>query len=263
MVFRIGIQIGMLPGSYTTALDRFRLLRQQFSFLSAELQLESSLNYAHFTPFTDVVPDAEILGVHLPFMNLDPFSPITERRSSSRKILSDSIQNASDIDADYVVFHARAPGPVNQGKTWIPLLSGLAEKSGESGMKFCLENADDLYDIATIHQILHELPEVRLCMDIGHLYEHTFNLLTRYLPLSGDTRLARELENLKEHTACIHIHNHDGFTAHRTLESGKIDFSPLRKYRSMDIPLILESDYRNVPPDTLSHDIRYLREVIA
>ena len=263
MGFKIGMQLGVLPGSYTKALDRFRSLQQQFSFLSAELQLESSLNYAHFTPFTNEVPNVEILGVHLPFMDLDPFSTITERRYNSRNVLSGSIQNASDIDADYVVFHARAPEPVNQGKKWIPLLSELAGKSEESGMKFCLENADDLYDIATIHRILHELPEVSLCLDIGHLYEHTFNLLTRYLPLSGDTRLARELENLKEHIACIHIHNHDGFSAHRTLESGKIDFSPLSKYRSMDIPLILESDYRNVPPDILSHDIRYLRDVIA
>ena len=89
------------------------------------------------------------------------------------------------------------------------------------------------------------------------------NLLTRYLPLTGDTRLARELENLYEHISCIHIHNHDGFYAHRTLEAGKIDFSPLEKYRTMDIPLILESDYRDVSMEILKHDIRYLRDVIA
>ncbi|MGB9176386.1 MAG: TIM barrel protein [Methanoregula sp.] len=257
------MQIGMLPGSYAAALDRFRLLQKQFSFLSAELQLEPSLYNAHFPPPDKEVPDVEILGVHLPFMDLDPFSTIAERRHNSRQVLSGSIQNAADIDADYVVFHARAPGPVNRGEEWAPLVSELAEKSGESGMKFCLENADDLYDIAKIHEILHELPEVNLCLDIGHLYEHTFNLVTRYLPLSHDRRLARELENLYEHIACIHIHNHDGFYAHRTLEAGKIDFSPLRKYRSMEIPLILESDYRDVPADTLSHDIRYLRDMIA
>jgi len=263
MAFKTGMQIGMLPGSYTEALDRFRLLQEQFSLVSAELQMESSLYQAHVTPPDKGLPDVEMLGVHLPFMDLDPFSMMVEKRCSSRRILSGSIQHASDISADYVVFHARAPGPVNQAEVWAPLLSELSEKSQESGMKFCLENADDLYDIATIHRLLHELPEVSLCLDIGHLYEHTFNLLTRYLPLRGDTRLARELEGLNGHIACIHIHNHDGFYAHRTLEAGKIDFSPLRKYRAMDIPLIMESDYRDVSWDTLCHDVRYLRDVLA
>jgi hypothetical protein len=68
---------------------------------------------------------------------------------------------------------------------------------------------------------------------------------------------------MSDHISCIHIHNHDGFYAHQTLEAGKIDFSPLIKYRTMDIPLILESDYRNISLKILSRDIRNLKDVIA
>lgn len=263
MALKIGMQIGMLPGSYADALDRFRLLQQHFPLSSAELQMEASLYRAHGTRSDNDLPDVEILGVHLPFMDLDLFSGNPERCQTSRTALSDSIQHASDIDADYVVFHARAPGTVNQGEVWAPLLAELAEQSQESGMRFCLENADDLYDIATIRRLLNDLPAMSLCLDIGHLYEHTFSLLTRYLPLSHDTRLARALEGFRDHLACIHIHNHDGFIAHRSLEDGKIDFSPLNKYRALDIPLIMESDYRDRSGETPARDIRYLMRVLA
>jgi endonuclease IV len=263
MTFRLGIQMGMLPGQYEQALDQFTRLQEQFSLSSAELQLEPSIYNAHFTPGKDKVPQAETLGVHLPFMGLDPVSEKLDIRRKSLETFYQSIRAAADCGAAYVVFHARTQSSVQLASGWIPVLADLTEKTEDAGLQFYLENADSLYDTVQIHHILHELPGVHLCLDIGHLYEHTFNLLTRYLPLTGDTRLARELENLCEHISCIHIHNHDGFYAHRTLEAGKIDFSPLEKYRTMDIPLILESDYRDVSMEILMHDIRYLRDVIA
>jgi endonuclease IV len=262
MTFRLGMQIGMLPGQYEQALNQFNKLQEQFSLYSAELQLESSIYNAFFTPGKDRVPHADIIGVHLPFMGLDPVSDKPDIRRKSLETFYHAIHASADCDAAYVVFHARTQTSGQQESGWITVLADLADKSNEAGIRFCLENADSLYDITQIHQILHELPKVHLCLDIGHLYEHTFNLLTRYLPLSGDTRLARELENLCNHISCIHIHNHDGFYAHQSLEAGKIDFSSLKKYRSLDIPLILESDYRNIPSDILSHDLRYLTGVI-
>ena len=263
MTFRLGVQIGMLPGPYDQALDQFNILQEEFSLSSAELQLEPTIYNAYFTPGKDRIPCADTLGVHLPFMGLDPISEKPAIRKKSLETLSHSIRAAADSGAAYVVFHARTQSSVHQAPGWVRLLVDLVGKTEDAGILFCLENADSLYDTAQIHHILHELPEVHLCLDIGHLYEHTFNLLTRYLPLSWDMRLARELENLSDHISCIHIHNHDGFFAHQTLEAGKIDFSPLIKYRTLDIPLILESDYRNISPKILSRDIRYLKDVIA
>jgi endonuclease IV len=263
MALKIGLQTAMLPGTYAEALDHFIVLQKQFSFSSAELQLESTLYTAHVTLPHDIVPEVEILGVHLPFMDLDPFSPRTEKCQYSRHILFNAIQAASEINADYVVFHARAPGTINKGILWAPFLSELAEKSQESGMTFCLENADDLYDIGQIHPILHELPKIKLCLDIGHLYEHTFNLFTRYLPLFYDKRLANALKELDKHIKCMHIHNHNGFYSHQLLTRGKIDFRPIRQIQSMDIPLIVESDYRREQAGTIEYDIRFLGELIA
>jgi sugar phosphate isomerase/epimerase len=263
MTFRLGVQIGMLPGQYEQALDQFTILQEQYSLSSAELQLEPSIYNAYFTPGKDRVPHADTLGVHLPFMGLDPISEKPALCKKSLETFYHSIRAAADCGAAYVVFHARTQSSVQQASGWTRVLADLVEKSEEAGILFCLENADSLYDTAQIHHILHELPEVRLCLDIGHLYEHTFNLLTRYLPLFGDRRLARELENLSDHLSCIHIHNHDGFYAHQTLAAGKIDFSPLFKYQSMDIPLILESDYRKISPKILSRDIHYLKGMIG
>jgi sugar phosphate isomerase/epimerase len=263
MTFRLGVQIGMLPGHYGQALEQFTNQQEQFSLPVAELQLESSIYDAYFTPGKDRLPHADTIGVHLPFMGLDPVSEKPDIRKKSLEIFDHSIRTAADCGAAYVVFHARTLSSERKESEWTMVLADLALTSEDAGIRFCLENADSLYNIPRIHQILHKLPAVHLCLDIGHLYEHTFNLLTRYLSLSGDTRLARELENLSDHVSCIHIHNHNGFYAHQTLEAGKIDFSPLKKYRSLDIPLILESDYRNVPPDTLMHDIRFLMDVIA
>ena len=263
MTFKIGMQIGMLKGSYEQALDQFNILQQQFSFSSAELQLESSIYNAYFVPEKHRVPKVEILGVHLPFMGLDPVSDEPHTRKNSLETIYHSIRAAADCGSTYVVFHARTQRSGSMTSAWMPVLADLAEKSGELGMRFCLENADDLYDTTQIHNILHELPGISLCLDIGHLYEHTFNPLTRYFPLFYDTRLTMALENLHDHIACIHIHNHDGFYAHRMLNEGKIDFAPVNKLRSMKIPLILESDYRDVSLSTISQDIRYLKELIV
>jgi sugar phosphate isomerase/epimerase len=263
MAFKMGMQIGMLTGSYEQALDQFNILQQQFSFSSAELQLESSIYNAFFNPERNKVPDVDILGVHLPFMGLDLISDEPGKRKNSFETLYHSIHTAADCGSSYVVFHARTQSSESMISTWTPVIADLAEKSREQGVRFCLENADSLYDTTHIHTILHELPGIYLCLDIGHLYEHTFNLLTRYFPLFHDTRLTRALENLHDHIACIHIHNHDGFYAHRMLNEGKIDFAPINKLHSRDIPLILESDYRNVPLSTISHDIKYLKELIT
>lgn len=263
MTFRLGVQIGMLPGRYEQALETFIILQEQYSLSSAELQLEPSIYHAHFTPGKDRVPRTDILGVHLPFMGLDPVSADPALRQRSLETFYGSIRSAADCGAAYVVFHARTQSPVNNTSGWIAVLADLSERSKDAGIRFCLENADSLYDTTRIHQILHELPGVHFCFDIGHLYEHTFNLLTRYLPLSSDARLGRELGHLCDHTACMHIHNHDGFLAHQTLKAGKIDFSPLKNYRSLDIPLILESDYRDGDPEILSEDISYLVDLIA
>jgi sugar phosphate isomerase/epimerase len=263
MPYKMGMQIGMLTGSYEQAIDQFNLLQQQFSFSSAELQLESSIYNAYFNPERDRVPDVEILGVHLPFMGLDLISDDADKRKNSLETMYHSIRVATDSGSSYVVFHARTQSFESLTSTWMPVLADLADKSRENDVRFCLENADSLYDTTQIHAILHELPGIYLCLDIGHLYEHTFNPLTRYFPLFHDSRLTRALENLHDHIACIHIHNHDGFYAHRMLHEGKIDFTPINKLRAMDIPLILESDYRNVPLNTISQDIQYLKELIT
>lgn len=263
MAIKIGMQLGMMRGSYREALDQFNKLQQKFAFTSAELQLESTIYSAYYSRSDHVLPTVDVLGMHLPFMRLNPISPNDSERAKSLNIFRNAINDAADAGSAYVTFHARTQGSPPPAHIWKTVLSQLAVEAGERGLQFCLENADDLPDLACIHQILHELPEVCLCLDIGHLYEHTFNPLTRYLPLIYDRKLTHTINDMKDHIACVHIHNHDGFFAHQPLTMGKIDLTPIRDLQSLDIPLILESDYRSVPIVTLEQDINFLIELVA
>jgi len=65
------------------------------------------------------------------------------------------------------------------------------------------------------------------------------------------------LSRIRDRTGCVHVHNHDGRTAHRPLTKGKI---MLGRFKAMaeilgDLPWILEADYRRERHGTVDTDL--------
>ena len=296
----IGIHIGMLPGNtFGAATEIFQQLRERYSLSACEIHLERSLYSPAIWPWDSTAQaDAAALrstvarmGVHLPFVDMNPVSANPRISEVSRSILEESLEFASQIRADYAVFHARGHIEGNGSREkelrlWKDVVAGLGEKASSLGVTFCLENADDLRDMREVRLLLGGLGKsVRMCLDIGHLFERRYSASflprliyalndrispfpfawTKGLPMETGYDWHRTIGALAGGTACIHLHSHDGRAAHCRLKKGKIDFTPLRNLAKLvfDIPVILEADYSRCTVDEIGDDIRYLGELLS
>jgi sugar phosphate isomerase/epimerase len=205
------------------------------------------------------------------------------------EVLEKSMSFAAKTQADYVVFHARGrlaslPDRAVYLAKWRVVVERLAAAAGRLGLTFCLENADDLTDLAEIEGVICGLPgNVGLCLDIGHLYERSYEgkgilkkaliindrlsprpfLWKAGLPVSPKSDWAEMCECLLSRITCLHLHNHDGRRAHTSLRSGKIDLRPLREIKMAlkDIPVIVEVDYRAADFQFVLSELKYLYEL--
>lgn len=293
----IGYQISLTRAAgWQTAVNEFAALAKEFDLKSAELHLDTALYENAVWPLDTgaaaiiqdrLRPCVDVLGVHLPFYELNPFSKNRLIRKTSITHFEDSIRFAGLIGADYVVFHARCDCFASTAvsvKDWIGLIKKLAEQSAASGMHFCIENADTIPDLATIETIINSAPgTIHLCMDIGHLFERDYERLglKKYfylindrfspwpfmfkagLPLHPYKSIFSILKRFKPWIQCVHVHNHDGRTAHQPLSKGKINFAGLKAASRFlsDVPVIIESDYTSLPVDNIKTDLQRLNEI--
>jgi endonuclease IV len=274
------------------AIEGFLALQSEHTLQSAEVHLERSLYQAACWPWeehlafkirTYLRPEVSKLGVHLPFIDLNPIAANRQIACSSRQILEESIRFAAMGESDYVVFHARGGRQTSNEELylWSQVVGNLAEVAEENGVLFCLENADDLREPDKICRIIHDYPRVKLCLDIGHLYERIYPsspllhkiliLNDHFAPVPFLLKSGLPAANgwpfifayLKKRVALLHIHNHDGKLAHQPLLKGKIDLCPLRGIASEldNIPVILEADYRNMNLETVRADLYWLGDL--
>lgn len=290
----IGLSLALLPGnSLQDTIAAFLALQENFSLEAVEIHLEKTLYPSACRPWdmedgqairTQVRPNVTTLGIHLPFMDLNPVSADNRIAEFSSGIMRESIQFASSIAADYVVFHARG-GVLSDGvmeNRWREVICSLADTAKDYRIMFCLENADDLRDPATIARIGEAREHVHICLDIGHLYERVYpaSPLMRKVLVYNDHfspipfTISRELpagrgwcevfEDLRNTISLIHIHNHNGKTAHRPLTHGKIDLHPILGMiqKHQHIPVILEADYREAGSRALLEDLEWITEQV-
>jgi sugar phosphate isomerase/epimerase len=296
----MGIQICMLRGdSFEAVLDLFQKLQARFPLSACEIHLERSLYPSAIWPWESsgrarlaaVRPLVEKLGVHLPFMELNPISSNVRIAQASRRVLEESLEFAASAGADYAVFHARGTGPENTPgesdlSAWLDFVACLSEKAVQLGLVFCLENADDLRELKQVRELLQSLgTSVALCLDLGHLFERKYApsflskmayvlndrfspvpfLLKKGLPAQEGYRWPKVIDELGERIACIHLHNHDGRAAHRRLRSGKINLGPVRQFvkRLPDVPFVLEADYTRSRFEEITDDLRYAEALLS
>jgi endonuclease IV len=295
----IGIQICMLPGNtFEETAGIFRHLQARFSISACEIHLERSLYPSAIWPWetsshegiANLRSSVDRLGVHLPFMDMNPISSNPRVAEASRRILEESLEFASRNRADYAVFHARGCGGGSASRerelqAWRKVIAGLGEKASSLALVFCLENADDLRDMSEVRPLLTGMGDsIKLCLDLGHLFERRYpaSFLSRMalalndrlspfpfafkngLPVQRAQEWHQTLNALAPETACVHLHNHDGRTAHRRLRHGKIDLNPLRqlKNRLHEIPVILEADYSHSDIHEISEDLAYMEKLL-
>ncbi len=104
----IGIQIGMLPGNtFEDAVGVFQQLQSQFSLSACEIHLERSLYPPAIWPWENssqeamarLRPSVARLGIHLPFMDMNPvFSNPRIAEASRRKLTSRGVSMSDDIE---------------------------------------------------------------------------------------------------------------------------------------------------------------------
>ena len=295
----IGIQISMLRGNtFEEAVGIFRRLQARFGLSSCEIHLEQSLYSSAVRPseikdqeiVTDLRSSVARLGIHLPFMDMNPVSSNSRIAETSFRILNESLEFASVVRADYAVFHARGrvAGSVSRQETllrWQEIVARLAESASELGLVFCLENADDIRQLNEVFALQKSTGNaVRLCLDLGHLFEREYAssfltrmayvindrispfpfLLKKGLPVQEGYNWPEMMGRILEKIACIHLHNHDGRMAHRRLCRGKIKFNSLRKFGSQlqEIPVILEADYSRCTMDEIEEDLMFMMELL-
>jgi len=297
----IGIALGLLrPQPLPETVAAFLELRAEHPLAAAELHLETQLYPAAMR--LEVSGDhlqvrqlrrkVEILGVHLPFMAMDPLSPSPTARLEAHQRLRNCLLAAARLEADYAVCHCRSGHDHNTtptgdtAKLWQPLVDDLAEQAEKCGISFCLENADSLRRPAEIQSLIAACPSaVGSCLDVGHLYERIYPPQTwrrralyyfdRYAPRPFAIRTGLPLEKwgewpqvlcaMRPSPTCIHLHNHNGRSAHQLLSRGAIDLRPLGVLSDLiqNIPLIIESDYRLYDLAAVKKDIRMLEEMIT
>lgn len=289
----IGLAITSLGQSnLTMARDQFLKMQESYHIQACEIHFEAALYPAAVFPWEAAGHPAvanlrhavEVLGVHLPFYELNPLArnPRVARLASA--LFEESVAVAGACGADYVIFHCRG---VRQGaarneqlKHWSEVVAPLSEQATRAGMAFCLENADDMRLWPDLQAIAQDYPSVHFCLDTGHLYERVIPitgpgrhfikmndrcsplpwLLKSGLPVSTYGSLQNTAMALEPRLACIHLHNHNGRAAHQPLARGVI--SPADIYwlcqQYAHIPLIIEAEYGASIHSSLEKDLELL-----
>ena len=294
----IGISLAYLPGkNIEEACRDFMNLQEEFSLQACEFHMEcnqfDSAFYHADEKVLEVVSkirkQVKIMGVHLPYLDLNPIShnPLIEQFAT--EIYIKAINNAAVMKADYVVFHARGAEDAYDDRQ--EELGRWRDKAGELGdiaqagsTAFCFENADNVRIIKDMEKIICELPQVGMCLDIGHLFERVKlanpwerlagRFVDRYLPFSsviGKGMPYYEMADWKEffeknssRIRCFHLHNHNGRNAHCPVTAGKINMESILHAISdfTSAPIIIEADYRQTGIGQLRKDLVFLKKVI-
>lgn len=296
----LGLQTALLPAAdWRAGLELFLDLARESSLRACELHLAAD-HYAAALPGGEadaaavrvrIRPAVAALGLHLPFAPLPAGGGLPAA-------LAEGVAFAARVGADYAVLHLRAGGgggadsgdggsaaPADGIEAWAARTAPLAQRASALGVRLLVENADDERDPGAVARVAAAVG-AGVCLDVGHLYERLYperglvrKLLvandrwsprpfawTLGLPAAGGPAAwGRVAARLGEAAACVHLHDHDGRTAHRPLGRGRLDWSPLRRLRERwaGRPVILEADLRAAGEAGARAAARRLREMMG
>lgn len=171
----------------------------------------------------DLSGDGLKISLHMPIHGVNLAWPVRSVAAASLSELVRTLDLAGEIGADVVVIHpGRLPGEYAPFPEWLERsrdllrfsLAVLLPYAQKLGVRLALENLGNGRDrplVATAEEhraILREFPELRACLDVGHL--HTLGGSPREYILAVVDRL-------------IHVHLHDNrgdWDAHLPLGEG-------------------------------------------
>lgn len=295
---RLGVSLAYLSeGSFLQAADDFLSLQPEFALDACEVHQEGIQFRAGFcrpgpaeiAALALIRSRVAVLGFHLPYLDLNPVSADPDIADFAMAHLRQAIARAAEAGADYVVFHARGRCSPDSPRSadrlgWSAVVAQLSEFAASRKLIFCLENADDLRSIDEIAVLAAISPEMRVCLDMGHLFERlelpstsqrvAARLWDRFLPwaaIAGKGMpffaaggLSGCLDLLGDRLYCLHVHNHNGRLAHQPLTAGKIELGrELGRALPAGIPVILEADYRRCDPAAVRSDLQLLRRWLS
>ncbi|MCF6466768.1 sugar phosphate isomerase/epimerase family protein [Clostridium sp. Cult2] len=149
---------------------------------------------------------SNILSLHGPFLDLKPVSPDkTIRKASYNRYLS-ALYIGKELNTDYIIFHSQINPWIKEPKIkeltnklnkkfWNEIIKEVKDYKG----KILIENIFEDDPILTKELVdTIDLPNVKVCLDIGHAMLETKNGLENWI---------KELNNRIEY---IHLHWNDG-----------------------------------------------------
>ncbi len=286
----LGLSLAYLPkDSLSEAAEAFFELQSEFPLRACEVHMEA-VQFASAFWYWDRSADAavasirervETLVVHLPYLDMNPISPNPRLARIALAAQRSAIARSASLGADSAVFHARGQHGLNASRArelecWRTVVTSLTDAAERHRLTLCFENADDVRLISEMEWVLDADPRMRACLDLGHLFERidpgravvrmACRLTDSYLPGFTVRRgvpyyEAGDLSRLiGDRVRCVHVHNHDGRTAHRPISDGKADIPRIiRSLGDLDeIPVILEADYRQSDLRKVKADIESL-----
>lgn len=296
----IGLSLAMLPADdFKQACDLFVRLRERYPLATCEVSAETVDSAAALQPWDRAALESarplrsivRMLGLHLPYRDLNPVAGHPRIARASRDALLEGLDAAAGIGADYAVLHVRGGDPQMSGEAqiaaWRPVLDELSGHATARGVRLLLENADDMRRLPLILE-LAAATGVDVCLDTGHLFERLYETpewgalqrlaarwqdivspqpfrLTARLPAAESGGLSGAMAVVGDRLGCLHLHDHDGRGAHCPLDRGKTPWRELAASASRlrGIPVILEADYRHHGRDLLECDLRTLAGMLG
>ena len=215
----------------------------------------------------------EVTGAHLPFVYLNPVCQNPKIRNESINQLKDAIKNASELEMNYTVMHARGLlyelTYEQQLKKWEEVVKELTEYAKDNSILLTLENADFLSNLKDLVSVVKEVNSkwLKMTLDVGHAHLRNVPPLSSYpmkelvlrgldiflpffikknMPYEEYGSLKNFIKSEHDLIANVHIHDYNGRRDHIAIGAGKIDFSFLAELKNnFKGPYIFEVGFEN------------------
>jgi len=261
------------------AIDLYLKLSATFNLKVVEIRFEKERQRPAVWPWEvkeslkEFLGKFKIVGVHLPFVYLNPISHNPYIKEASLVQLKLAIEKASNLNVNYCVMHARgfnrALSLEQEFNEWKKVIEELVEFAEEKYVLLTLENADSLHDLHLLAKLVKQINSkwLKITLDVGHAHIRKVRPLSTYpvkdsilrisdifLPLSLTKKnmpyekygsLSNFIKSEKDLVAVIHVHDYNGRRDHLPIGEGKINFSFLSELKEFKGPYILEVEFKN------------------
>lgn len=293
-----GIQLAILkPFTVEKAIDFAIEMKSKYGIDAVEISLEGTFDlpgvFIHQNEYKKLFAEKlrafKSVGVHMPFMYLNPVAPDPAVAEFSIDQLKKSIDYAGDIGANYAVLHTPGWSHKLDDKglraEWKKLIPIFLDHAIKRNIILSVENVHPFIKLDLLAEMVRSFKSdnLKLTLDTGHahfrvkhtrLQYHLQTFLDRYLPFGlikkniGWEKYG-SLENFVKTEMDIinnfHIHDHNGKTDHICCGDGKIDFSFIKHIKNTNIPLIIETHCAKVdmlPDEVVERTFSFLNKNI-